>query len=102
MLVTGRRQCGSTYIYRNKTMGNTFSSRDKISDYSTAAILYDLIELWLAGFVGVFAMGIVVAFVSHGAIDWECEEHFRMVSGAYDLGLDYASGDTSDVSVYEC
>lgn len=78
--------------------------------------IFDLIEFWIAGVIGLAIFGSIVVTVVHGGLPWECEEHVTLVSGAANLGFHmnqthaFATGDTRGsatgidalASHYEC
>ena len=62
--------------------------------------IFDLVEFWIAGVVGLAIFGSIVVTTVHGGLPWECEEHVKIVSGAADLGL--RTNLTAGASHYEC
>lgn len=60
------------------------SARDIVN---SSTFVFDLVEFWIAGVVGLAVFGSIVVTVVHGGMPWECEEHVTLVSGAANLGF---------------
>lgn len=64
--------------------------------------VFDLVEFWIAGVIGLAIFGSIVVTTVHGGLAWECEEHVKIVSGAADLGIKHNLTSAHDASHYEC
>ena len=64
--------------------------------------IFDLVEFWIAGVIGLAIFGSIVVTTVHGGLPWECEEHVKIVSGAADLGLRHNITMDASRSHYEC
>lgn len=64
--------------------------------------VFDLIEFWIAGVIGLAIFGSIVVTTVHGGLPWECEEHVKLVSGAADLGIKHNLSSPDEASHYEC
>lgn len=77
--------------------------RDNIaSKVNSYAVVFDLLEFWIAGVIGLAVFGAIFVTTVHGGLPWECEEHFNIVSGAANLGVSHSNTSTQLASQYEC
>ena len=77
--------------------------RDNIaSKVNSYAVVFDLLEFWIAGVIGLAVFGSIFVTTVHGGLPWECEEHFNIVSGAANLGVSHDNTSTALASQYEC
>lgn len=82
--------------------GTRFTAKAK-DVVTSASFIFDLIEFWIAGVVGIALFASLVATVVHAGLPWECEQHVKFVSGAANLGFNqnHTVG-SPDASHYEC
>ena len=62
---------------------NSRSYRDRFTKFTASGqFVFDLVEFWIAGVIGLAIFGSIIVTVVHGGMPWECEEHISLVSGS--------------------
>lgn len=85
-----------------KVMGSRASTvRGSVKEFTNnGQFVFDLIEFWIAGVIGLAVFGSIIVTVVHGGMPWECEEHVKLVSGAANLNL-HGNATHNDAN-YDC
>tara|TARA_B100001094_G_scaffold68389_1_gene64683 strand:- start:5251 stop:6375 length:1125 start_codon:yes stop_codon:yes gene_type:complete len=72
---------------RSQQMSDSRFAKGVAGVVGNATFVFDLVEFWIAGVIGLAIFGSIIVTVVHGGMPWECEEHVTIVSGAANLGF---------------